>query len=69
MMITDASNLQNGNAQDQIAPRHSRRQELFAFIVLAVLIWPVVAVGIVGGYGFIVWMAQLVLGPPGAPHQ
>ena len=67
MMITDASNLQNGNAQDQIAPRRSRREELFAFIVLAVLIWPVVAVGIVGGYGFIVWMYQIVFGPPGPP--
>jgi len=45
-----------------------RREELFAFLVLAILIWPVVAVGIVGGYGFLVWMLQLVYGPPGPPH-
>lgn len=49
------------------APR-SRREELFAFIVLAVLIWPVIAVGVVGGYGFLIWMTQIILGPPGAPH-
>lgn len=63
-MVTDTSNLQNGNA-----PRNSRREELFAFLVLAVLIWPVVAVGIVGGYGFSVWMYQIVAGPPGPPRH
>jgi len=47
---------------------HSRRQELFAFLALAILIWPLIAVGVVGGYGFIVWMSQLVLGPPGPPQ-
>jgi nitrate reductase NapE len=52
---------------EQQRPR-SRRQELFAFLVLAVLIWPIVAVGVVGGYGFAVWMSQLVLGPPGPPR-
>ena len=45
----------------------SHRQELFAFIALAVLIWPVLAVGLVGGYGFLVWMYQIVFGPPGPP--
>ena len=58
----------NYGSQDRIAPRHSRREEIFAFVVLAVLIWPALAVGIVGGYGFIVWMSQIVFGPPGAPH-
>lgn len=46
----------------------SRRSELIAFIILAVVIWPIIAVGVVGGYGFIVWMSQLVFGPPGPPH-
>jgi nitrate reductase NapE len=43
----------------------SKREEIFAFAVLAVLIWPVIAIGIVGGYGFLVWMFQIVYGPPG----
>lgn len=46
----------------------TRRQEFLAFIVLAILIWPVIAVGVVGGYGFLVWMLQLVFGPPGPPR-
>lgn len=48
--------------------RNSRREEIVAFLVLAVLIWPFVAVGTVGGYGFLVWMSQIVFGPPGPPH-
>lgn len=46
----------------------ARRRELFAFLVLAVVIWPILSVGIVGGYGFIVWMSQLIFGPPGPPR-
>ena len=49
------------------APPPSRRDEILAFIILAVVIWPLIAVGIVGGYGFLVWMSPLVLGPPGPP--
>ena len=48
-------------------PRSSRRAELWAFIVLAVLIWPIIAVGFVGAYGFAVWMWQIIFGPPGPP--
>jgi len=46
----------------------SRTEAWVAFLVLAVFIWPVLAVGIVGGYGFLVWMSQIVFGPPGPPH-
>ena len=49
-------------------PRHRRRNELLMFLVLAFGIWPLLAVGVVGGYGFIVWMLQLIFGPPGPPH-
>jgi nitrate reductase NapE len=52
---------------EEVRPVPGRRAEIFAFIVLAVLIWPVLAVGIVGGYGFIVWMLQIIFGPPGPP--
>ena len=47
--------------------RGLRRRELITFFVLAFGIWPVVAVGIVGGYGFLVWMFQILYGPPGPP--
>lgn len=50
-----------------VQPTASRRRELIAFIILAVLIWPFVAVAVVGGYGFLVWMFQIIFGPPGPP--
>lgn len=45
-----------------------RRRELLVFAVLAVLIWPVVAVGVVGGWGLTVWIYQQIYGPPGPPR-
>lgn len=62
-MVTDQNIAQPAEAQR----RNSRLSELLVFLTIVVLIWPVVAVGVVGGYGFLVWMTQLVLGPPGPP--
>lgn len=47
--------------------RARRRRELLTFVALAFGIWPIVAVGVVGGYGFLVWMFQIIYGPPGPP--
>lgn len=58
---------QEGSADTAPPPRSSFRKELLAFLVLAFGIWPVLAVGLVGGYGFLVWMWQIVFGPPGPP--
>jgi periplasmic nitrate reductase NapE len=49
------------------APGSRRRRELITFLVLAFGIWPIVAVGVVGGYGFLVWILQMIFGPPGPP--
>ncbi|RZI44129.1 nitrate reductase [Herbaspirillum sp. HC18] len=40
----------------------TRAQELRAFFFLTVVTAPVLAVGIVAGYGFFIWMYQLVTG-------
>ena len=45
------------------------RDELIVFLIIVALVWPVVTVGVVGGYGFAVWMYQLVAGPPSAPRR
>ena len=45
----------------------SKRAELLTFLILAFAVWPFIAVGVVGGYGFLVWMYQLIFGPPGPP--
>ncbi len=45
----------------------SRRSELLVFLLVVAVIFPLLAVAVVGGYGFLVWMYQLVAGPPGPP--
>lgn len=55
------------NVSAETGEPRTRRDEILAFIILAVVIWPLIAVGVVGGYGFLVWMSQLVFGPPGPP--
>lgn len=47
--------------------RRERSRELLTFLILAFGIWPLLAVAVVGGYGFLVWMWQIVFGPPGPP--
>lgn len=42
----------------------TKSEERRAFILLAVILFPVLSVAVVGGYGFAVWMSQLILGPP-----
>ncbi|QUS39979.1 nitrate reductase [Tardiphaga alba] len=58
---------QNISPPDQAPTRNSRLSELLVFLTIIVFIWPVVAVGIVGGYGFSVWIFQMIFGPPGPP--
>ncbi len=41
-----------------------KRDERRAFILLAVFLAPALAIAIVGGWGFLIWMFQLIYGPP-----
>lgn len=45
---------------------HTKAQELRAFLLLSVVLAPVLAFALVAGYGFLVWMVQIVAGPPGS---
>jgi nitrate reductase NapE len=49
---------------DNSAPPSTPTEELRSFLFFTVVMAPVLAVMIVGGYGFLVWMYQLVAGPP-----
>ena len=55
-----------GKLSSPVVP--SRTAEILVFLTIAAFVWPVVAVGVVGGYGFMVWMYQIIFGPPGPPH-
>ena len=42
-----------------------RRRELRAFLFLTVFLAPILAVGLVSSWGFIIWLFQMFAGPPG----
>ena len=44
-----------------------RRMEIFAFLFLTAALIPALAVATVSGYGFTVWVYQMLAGPPGPP--
>ena len=58
---------QTGTSEADPGPAALRRKELITFVVLAFAIWPLVAVAVVGGYGLLVWIWQMIFGPPGPP--
>jgi len=59
----------NGEAASGSLPPSApstRKEELRSFLFFTVVMAPVLAVSVVGGYGFLVWMYQLIAGPPTA---
>lgn len=52
---------------EDMPDKQRKRQEFRLFIFLVVFLFPILAVAVVGGYGFLVWMTQIILGPPGPP--
>jgi len=46
------------------SPETQKKEELRSFLFLTAVMVPVLSVIVVAGYGFIVWMTQLVFGPP-----
>ena len=45
----------------------TKAEEVKSFLVLTGVMAPAIAVAVVAGYGFLVWMYQLLAGPPGPP--
>ncbi len=41
-----------------------KKKEMHAFLFLTVVMAPAMAVAIVGGYGLLIWLYQLLVGPP-----
>lgn len=44
-----------------------KAKELKLFLFIIILLFPILAFGLVGGYGFAVWIFQMFAGPPGPP--
>jgi periplasmic nitrate reductase NapE len=63
---TDAPMPAEGAADSTLTAPSERKEELRSFLFFTVVMAPVIAVLLVASYGFVIWMYQLVAGPPGA---
>jgi nitrate reductase NapE len=54
-----------GSPMETLQPEVRRRWELRMFLFLTVVLFPLLSVALVGGYGFAVWIWQMFAGPPG----
>lgn len=52
-----------GSDKDHVLTKRGERR---VFLFIAVLLFPILSIILVGGYGFLIWMTQLIFGPPGA---
>jgi nitrate reductase NapE len=41
-----------------------KKAELRAFLFITIFLFPILAVAIVGGLGFAIWISQMLFGPP-----
>ncbi len=48
----------------QAADTQIKKRERIAFLLLTAVVFPLLTVFIVAGYGFIVWFYQMLAGPP-----
>jgi nitrate reductase NapE len=47
-------------------PEPQQKHELNTFLFLTIFLAPILSIIIVGGFGFTVWISQLLFGPPGS---
>ncbi|MCE8026301.1 periplasmic nitrate reductase, NapE protein [Billgrantia aerodenitrificans] len=52
---------------DTMAPEERKKKELKLFLFIAILLFPILAIAVVGSFGFSVWIYQTFTGPPGPP--
>ena len=52
------------NSPETVLDAEGKKQELKAFLFITVFLFPILSVMVVGGYGLLVWISQMIFGPP-----
>lgn len=53
------------SSEDGSAFRSEKVTEIRLFIFLTVVLFPLLSVMLIAGYGFAIWISQMIFGPPG----
>lgn len=51
----------SGSDQDHVLTKRGERR---VFLFVAVFLFPALSVILIGGYGFLIWILQMIFGPP-----
>ncbi|MGP7732826.1 periplasmic nitrate reductase, NapE protein [Oceanimonas smirnovii] len=51
--------------KNTFAQESTKKREWVSLLFITLVFFPVLSIICVGGYGFAVWMLQLIFGPPG----
>jgi nitrate reductase NapE len=54
--------MSHAQSDDPLQEQKKKEWRLFVFII--VFLFPLLSIALVGGYGFAIWMYQLLMGPP-----
>lgn len=52
------------SAERVTSPARQKKRERRGFIFITVFFFPALSIILVGGYGFAIWILQLMFGPP-----
>lgn len=52
-------------SSNDVPAEEEKRQQWHAFLFIIIALFPILSVAIVGGYGLIIWISQMIFGPPG----
>jgi periplasmic nitrate reductase NapE len=66
MLRTGASQADEPMHSEPDRAPSTKQEEWRSFLFFTIVMAPALAVMIVSGYGFLVWMYQLIAGPPGS---
>ena len=64
--MNDSLNPERPSAAAAAPDPRRKREEFRTWLFLSLIMAPILSVLIVSGYGFLVWMYQLFVGPPGS---
>ena len=62
----EGSSMSAANENNASEPQGKGR-ELRSFLLLSVVLAPALSVAFVGGLGLVIWVYQMIAGPPGPP--
>jgi len=65
--MTTSKGFKNMESTEHVtSPARQKKRERRGFIFITIFLFPALSIILVGGYGFAIWILQVIFGPPTA---